>query len=107
MPCSTESSRPLRSRSSPTLNVAWSVAPWRSILTWMKLVFAGLALACAIGCSRTVLVPEGSPIRIGPDASLRVYVLTNGEWTLSSETVDVPEGWYVVPPGYVEVDDGR
>jgi hypothetical protein len=62
-----------------------------------------LALAFASGCGpRTVLVPESSPIRVGPGVSGRVYVREAGEWTLSANEVEIPEGTYIVPPSYVE-----
>lgn len=73
-----------------------------------------IALCCAvgaaisaIGCARTVLVPEGAPIRIGPATSGRVYTLDDGEWVLSGNRVSLPEGWYVVPPSFVDTDDAR
>ncbi len=62
-----------------------------------------LALAFASGCGpRTVLVPESSPIRVGPGVSGRVYVREAGEWTLSANKVEIPEGTYIVPPSYVD-----
>lgn len=76
------------------------IAPW--ILTWAAIVFAGLVLGFASGCSRTVLVPESSPIRIGPETRARVYALDGGEWVLSENRVEIPEGWYCVPPSFVE-----
>lgn len=77
----------------------------RSIPIWIVTVSLSLALGFASGCSRTVLVKEGSPIRIGPDAEARVYVLVGGEWTLSSNTVQIPEGWYLVSPEWVDMED--
>jgi len=54
------------------------------------------------GCgNRTVLVQEGSPIRIGPECKVRVYTLENDEWHLSNSQVIIPEGWYCVPPSFV------
>lgn len=62
-----------------------------------------VALAFASGCgSRTVLVPESSPIRVGPGMTGRIYILNEDEWMLSDEPASVPEGWYLVPPSYVE-----
>lgn len=62
-----------------------------------------LVLAFASGCGpRTVLVPESSPIRVGPGVSGRVYVREAGEWTLSANEVNIPEGTYIVPPSYVD-----
>ena len=60
-------------------------------------------LAFASGCGpRTVLVPESSPVRIGPNVKGRVYVREGNEWTLSANCVEIPEGFYLVPPSYVD-----
>lgn len=77
--------------------------PW--ILTPTALAIVGLVLACASGCTRTVLVNPGSPVRIGPEASAHVYALVDGEWRLSSSRVALPEGWYLVDPSFVEADE--
>jgi hypothetical protein len=75
----------------------------RSMPMWIMLVFAVPVLASASGCGRTVLVRQGSPVRIGPDAKARIYVLADGEWNLSSNTVQIPEGWYLVSPEWVDM----
>ena len=62
------------------------------------------ALLFASGCTRTVLVPESSPVRIGPSARARVYALVNGDWVVSDNAVRLEEGWYLVPPSFVEGD---
>jgi len=49
-----------------------------------------------------VLVNSGSPVRIGPAAQGRVYTRVQGEWTLSQNSVELPEGWYLVSPEFVE-----
>lgn len=74
--------------------------PWKPFL--ILVVFGALALGFASGCGRTVLVPESSPFRIGPGTKARIYAMTDGEWTLSSNSVEIPEGWYCVPPSFVE-----
>jgi hypothetical protein len=51
-----------------------------------------------------VFVPEESPMRIGPRADVRVYHRVDGIWTLSQNTIRIPEGWYLVPPSYVKAD---
>jgi hypothetical protein len=33
-----------------------------------------------------------------------VYALIDGEWVLSGNSVELEEGWYLVPPSYVEED---
>jgi hypothetical protein len=48
------------------------------------------------------LVPESSPIRIGPETKARVYTRVGDEWVLSENRVEIPEGWYCVPPSFVE-----
>ena len=67
-------------------------------------IFAVLVIGFACGCSnnRTVFIPEDSPIRIGPNCRSHVYTLIKGEWTLSGNTVTIPEGWYCVPPSFVK-----
>jgi hypothetical protein len=98
-----ESSHRSRSRSSRGSTVVWSVAPWRSMLTLIGILFAVLVIACVSGCSsRTVFVPEESPMRTGPNSTIRVYHRVNGEWTLSNNKITIPEGWYLVPPSFVK-----
>lgn len=69
--------------------------------TGLIVIFTLLVIAFASGCSRTVLVPEGSPIRIGPDCRTKVYSMQDDEWVLSENKVHLPEGWYCVPPSFV------
>jgi hypothetical protein len=64
----------------------------------LQFVFAGCA-------PRTVLVPESSPVRIGPNVRGRVYTSNGTEWIISGNTVEIPEGWYLVPPSFVEAID--
>jgi len=68
--------------------------------------FALLALASLAGCGRTVLVSEGSPMRTGEAVRIKVYTLIDGQWILSSNAVEIPEGWYIVPPSFVEENGG-
>jgi hypothetical protein len=49
-----------------------------------------------------VLVTESSPVRAGPSFQGKVYTLVENEWRLSPNEVTIPEGWYMVPPSYVE-----
>lgn len=76
---------------------------WMQIAIWIG--FAVLALVFATGCGRTVLVSDGSPMRIGKGTAGRVYTRQDGEWVLSCDRVEIPEGWYVVPPRFVEEDE--
>jgi hypothetical protein len=72
------------------------------MLTLTAMACAGLVTAFLNGCARTVLVAEGSPLRIGPKTAGRVYTRVGDEWILSENRVEVPEGWYLVPPSFVE-----
>lgn len=53
--------------------------------------------------------PDGNPsdlLRVGPEVKLRVYFVNNqGQWELSRNPVDIPEGWYIVPPPPIEKDN--
>lgn len=69
----------------------------------MLMLFAALVIGCAPG--RTVLVTDDSPVRIGPETTGRVYRLIGGDWILSDDRVQLPEGWYAVPPRFVHPDD--
>lgn len=69
------------------------------------LACAASAIASASGCARTVLVEEGSLLRVGPDARIRVWYQFEGEWRESGTRLKIPEGWYLVPPSFVSEDD--
>ena len=101
---SSESSPRSRWAFSDGLRAVWRsrIGPW--ILTYAAILLTALVLASVTGCTRTILVPEASPIRIGPETRTRVYVLDGGEWVLSENRVMIPEGWYCVPPSFVEED---
>ena len=72
------------------------------MLIGILVLLIGLPLLFALGCSRTVLVPESSPIRIGKDCRSKVYTMVEGEWIESANTVQIPEGWYCLPPSMVD-----
>lgn len=86
----------------------WERASVIGIALWMlikiPICLAVLAGAFAGGCARAVLIPESSPIRIGPETRARIYAMTDGDWRLSDNRVLIPEGWYCVPPSFVEED---
>lgn len=86
-----------RSRSSSILRSAL-----RATLMPIGLFLSVAAILSASGCTRTVLVPEASPVRIGPATKARIYAMTDGEWELGANAVEIPEGWYCVPPSFVE-----
>lgn len=92
----------LRSLCSRGWNAAWSVelSPWTQTL--IMLASAVLLVAFGFGCSRTVLVRESDPVRTGPSFKGRIYSMVENEWRLSQTEIEIPEGWYLVPPSYVE-----
>jgi hypothetical protein len=55
-----------------------------------------------VGCARTVLVNDSAPIRIGPGVSARIYLYNGSDWELSPNAVPLPEGFYLVPPRFVD-----
>lgn len=71
-------------------------------MTAMTIFFVALVLVYATGCNRAVLIKESSPMRTGPDCRTQVYMLIDGKWTLSDNRIEIPEGWYVVPPSFVD-----
>ncbi len=91
------------------LRNAWNADRQLAMQLLMTLLCVGLVIACASGCTRTVLVAEASPIRVGPDCHARVYTFVENEWRLSSNLLVIPEGWYCVPPSYItgDVKDGN
>jgi hypothetical protein len=76
--------------------------PTRSLKYLSRLALAFVSTCAFVGCSRVVLVTEASPIRIGPDCRTQVYTLIDGEWRLGDNRVVIPEGWWVVPPSYID-----
>ena len=57
-----------------------------------------LVFVSACAAPRTVLVEPGQPVKIGPSVKGKVYVLTDKGWELSANAVQIPEGWYALPP---------
>lgn len=41
-------------------------------------------------------------MRIGPSCQTSVYTMDGDTWVLSPNKVVIPEGWYVVPPSFVD-----
>jgi hypothetical protein len=63
----------------------------------LKILVAAVSLFLLAGCGSTRVVfvdTQSNLIRLGPNVEGRVYVLKNGEWTLSKNKVKLPEGWY-------------
>lgn len=106
MPCSTGSSQASLSAFWHTSKGGWNGVLRLSMRTPILIAFAVAALAYASGCgSRAVFIPDQSPIRLGPGVRARVWMLVDGQWTLSSNSIDIPEGMYIVPPRFVEEND--
>lgn len=76
---------------------------WPRTRIGIALVLIGLVSGCVGG--RTVLVSEDSPLRIGPNVTGEVYTLIDGEWRRSDGPVQIPEGWYAIPPSFVHPED--
>jgi hypothetical protein len=66
----------------------------------MKVIKTLLLISAAtilMGCGSTKVVfvdTQAQIVRIGPNVKGQVYVLKNGEWVLSKNTMHLPEGWY-------------
>ena len=62
---------------------------------------AALSLALLVtGCAtqRTVVLDStNSVVQLGPDVRGHVYIKVGGVWQLSSDVVNLPEGWYAGP----------
>jgi len=102
-PCSRGSSPKSFSHSSTGSSVERRSAMVRLTPTLILILLLAAVFGFASGCSsRTVFVPEESPMRVGPAANFRVYHRVNGEWVLSGNKIEIPEGWYLVPPSFVK-----
>lgn len=99
------------SRRSPSSSPRVSIAGLSvAILLRIALVSVALAAGCLYGCGRrVVLVREDSPVRIGPGAKARLYTLdgSTGEWSLSENAAELPEGWYLVSPMWLDEEDRK
>ncbi len=102
MPCGARLCRRLSLRSPRSLSDSRNALALRPTRRVIVACFAAPALAYASGCARVVLVPESSPIRIAAPTQAKVYALVEGEWVASANRVTIPEGWYCVPPSFVE-----
>lgn len=71
-------------------------------VTAMTIAYVVLVVGFASGCNRAVLIPESSPTRVGPSTQGQIYMMVDGKWILSDNKVQIPEGWYIVPPSFVE-----
>ena len=64
---------------------------------WIKsfaLVFV-IVFGSSCGTTRVVFVDTTSDmVRLGPGVRGRVYFRKSGEWVLSKNKVELPEGWY-------------
>ena len=44
-------------------------------------------------------------MRVGPSSSMRVWMRLDGVWTLSGNRIDIPEGWYLVAPSWIDEEE--
>lgn len=63
-------------------------------------------MAGNLGCSKTILVSEASPIRTAQQFKIKIYTLQNGEWIKSDNEVTIQEGMYIVSPLWVK-EEGK
>ncbi len=82
------------SRSSRTTRGGLARATRTSILAASALLWP-----FASGCGDTVMIRQGSPVRIAEP--VHVLQLEGGEWVRSARKVDI-RGWYAVSPEEVE-----
>ena len=65
----------------------------KAIKTLLAISAAALFMGC--GSTKVVFVDTQSQIvRIGPNVTGKVYVLKDGQWVLSKNKMQLPEGWY-------------
>lgn len=102
MPCSETSSKASSERSRRSSSGSSASRARLRMLRAVLLFFAALVVGLLTSCVRAVLVPENSPVRLREPVRARVYVLDRGRWTESANRVELPEGWYLVPPSFVE-----
>ena len=67
---------------------------------------AVLVVAFAIGCERAVLIDDGAPVRLSRPTPARVFYRDGDTWRETAGEVVVPAGWWLVPPRFVEDDEG-
>tara|TARA_B100000676_G_C17819093_1_gene701637 strand:- start:559 stop:753 length:195 start_codon:yes stop_codon:yes gene_type:complete len=56
-----------------------------------------MLLTSVVGCGSTRVVfvdTQADLVRIGPNVTGRIYTMVNGQWVLSKNKVELPEGWY-------------
>ena len=107
-PCSTGSLPAWHSRFLRTSRNALSAARLPVMLPLITLGCVLAALGFATGCgSRTVLVPESAVLRVAPSVRGYAYLwdAEAQEWRMGGKMIDYPEGWYLVPPSYVEEEE--
>ena len=63
----------------------------------LKMLTAIMLLTSVVGCGSTRVVfvdTQSDLVRIGPNVTGRIYTMVNGQWVLSKNKVELPEGWY-------------
>lgn len=72
------------------------------MLALIATALTALALAFASGCARTVIVEEGSPVKLARPVKARILYLGQTGWTEAPTEVEIPEGWWLVSPRFVD-----
>ena len=63
----------------------------------LKILLLTSAAVFFMGCGSTKVVfvdTQSQMVRIGPNVTGKVYVLKDGQWVLSKNKMQLPEGWY-------------
>ncbi len=72
----------------------------RAVAYAITFVCAGASLT---SCSRAIFISDSAPARVGAGCRARVYTLdSGGAWVLSDNAVEIPEGYYIVSPRWVD-----
>lgn len=87
--------------------------PRRKLLTAL-LVLCGIGCVAACGNTKVILVPtevdvDGVPysvLQLAEPIRARVFVESGGETLQSTNRVDLPAGWLLIPPMPAAGDDG-
>jgi hypothetical protein len=72
---------------------------WKQVLPFLLPI---VLLASGAGCTRTIYVPHGTPVRLRETVKdVKVWV-KDADGQVVPGNMDLPEGWYALP---VEVDE--
>ena len=102
-PCSKDSSPRLR-----WLKNALGVALQQKMILWIVLCSSAMVIAFATGCTnKKIVAHESAVLRVAPDVRGYAYLwdAETNAWKMSSKMITYPQGWYLVPPAYIEEEE--